>query len=83
MVRSLEELIDKFTSDSEKGTDNPGTECAGGHILVILDVDHSTDLGVGRVLDVSYQRSKCVVIVSLKLTTMIRAASILSSSWTL
>jgi hypothetical protein len=79
-VWTVEELIDEFTNDNEKGTDNPGTECAGGHIWVIVGVDNSTDLGVGRVLYVSCQRPTCAVITGLRLTTMIRAASILSSS---
>jgi hypothetical protein len=49
------------------------------HIWVIVVVDHSTDLGVGRILHVSHQRPTCAV-ENLRLTTMIRAASILSSS---
>jgi hypothetical protein len=75
-----EELIGETTNGNENGTDDPGTECAGGHIWVIVVVDHSTDLGVGRVLGVSYQRPACAARINLGLTTMIRAASILSSS---
>jgi hypothetical protein len=54
-VPNTEELIDETTSGNENGTNDPGTECAGGQIWVIVVVDHSTDLGVGRVLYVSYQ----------------------------
>jgi hypothetical protein len=79
-VSNVEELIDGSSSSNEKGTDDPGAECAGGHIWVIVVVDHSADLSVGRVLDVSHQSPTRAVRTSLKLTTIIRAASILSSS---
>jgi hypothetical protein len=79
-VSNDEELIDETNRGNENGTNDPGTECAGRQIWVIVVVYHSTDLGVGRVLDVSYQRLACAARISLGLTTMIRAASILSSS---
>jgi hypothetical protein len=53
-VPNAEELIDESTSDNEYGTDGPGTECAGGHIWVIIVFNHSTDFCVGRVLHASY-----------------------------
>jgi hypothetical protein len=82
-VSNGEELIDETTSSHEKGTNDPRTECTGGHTRVIVVVDHSTDLGVGRVLDASHQRLTRTAIISSRLTTIIRAASILSSWWTL
>jgi hypothetical protein len=77
---NAEELIDESTSNHENGTDDPGTERAGRQIWVIVVVNHSTDFGVGRVLHLSHQRPTHAVRISLRLTTMIRAASILSSS---
>jgi hypothetical protein len=53
-VSDVEELIDETTSSDENGTNDPGTERAGGHIWVIVVVGHSTDLGVGRILHVSH-----------------------------
>jgi hypothetical protein len=79
-VSNDEELVDETTRSNEKGTNDPGTKCAGGQIWVIVAVDHSTDLGVGGVLHVSHQRPTCTMRISLRLKTMIRAASILSSS---
>jgi hypothetical protein len=80
IVLNAEELIDETSSSDENGTYEPGTECASGHIWVIVVVDYSTDLGVGRVLHASHQRPTCTVRIGLRLTTIIRAASILSSS---
>jgi hypothetical protein len=74
------ELIDETGSSNEKGTNNPRSECAGGQIWVIVVFDHSTDLGVWRVLDASYQRPTYAVRIGLRLTAAIRAVSI-SSSW--
>jgi hypothetical protein len=82
-VSNAEELIDETTSSDENGTDDPGTECAGRNIWVIVVFGHSTDLGIGRVLDVSHQIPTCAVRTSPRLTTVIMAASILSSSKTL
>jgi len=45
-----EELVDEGTSTDEEGADDPGTKCAGSHIDVIVVVDDSADLGIGRVL---------------------------------
>ena len=82
-VSNAEELIDETTSSDENGTNDPGTECAGRHIWVIVIFGRGTDFGIGRVLDVSHQTLTCAVRISLRLTTMIMAASILSSSKTL
>jgi hypothetical protein len=56
-----EDLIEETTTSDEKGTSGPGTECTGGHIRVVVVVDRSTDLGVGRVLYASHQRSACAL----------------------
>jgi hypothetical protein len=79
-VSNAEKLIDETTSNNKKGTDDPGSERAGGQIWVIVVVDHSTDLSVGRILHVVRQRPTCAVRISSRLATMIKAASILSSS---
>jgi hypothetical protein len=55
-VLNAEELVDETTSSDENCTDDPGTECTGGQIWVIVVVDHSADLGVRRVLHASHQR---------------------------
>ena len=78
-VANAEELVDESTSTDEDGADNPGTERTGGHIGIIVVVDNSTDLGVGRVLDGVHQTLTSTVRTGLKLTTMISAASTLSS----
>jgi hypothetical protein len=75
-----EELVDESTRSDKKGTNDPGSECASGQMWVIVVVDYSTDLGVGRVLHASHQRPTCAMRISSRLTTLIRAASILSSS---
>ena len=80
-VPNAEELIDETPSSGEKDTNDPGTECAGGQIWVIVVVDHSTDLGVGRILHASHQGPAYAVRINLRLTTIIKAASILSSWW--
>jgi hypothetical protein len=78
-VSNGEELIDETTTSDEKGTNDPRSECAGSKVWIIAVVDHSADLSVGRILHVSCQRPVCAVRISLRLTTIIKAASILSS----
>ena len=78
-VANAEELIDESTSTDEDGADNPGTERASGHIGIIVVVDDSADFGVWRVLDGPNQTLVNNVRTGLKLTTMMRAASTLSS----
>ena len=46
-------------------------------------VDHGTDLGIGRILHASHQGPAYAVRINLRLTTIIKAASILSSWKTL
>ena len=60
-VANAEELVDKTTRSDEGRADNPGTECTGRHVRVIVVVDDSADLGIGRVLDGSCQASGRVV----------------------
>ena len=78
-VANTEELVDESTSTDEDGADNPGTERARGHTGVIVVIDDSTDFGVGRVLDASHQTLTNSVRTGSRLTTMMRAASTLSS----
>ena len=59
-VSNAEELIDETTSGDENCTNNPRTECAGRQIWVIMVIDHSTDLGIGRVLHVYRIRDRRV-----------------------
>jgi hypothetical protein len=53
-VPNSEELIDETTTSDENCANDPGTKCAGRHIWVIMVVDHSTDLSVGRTLHALY-----------------------------
>ena len=76
---NAEELVDKAASTDEYGADKPGTERAGGHIGVIVVVDDSADLSVGRVLQGSHKTLAHTAKSRSTLTTMIRALSILSS----
>jgi hypothetical protein len=78
-VPNAEELINESGSSNEKGANDPGTECTSGRIWVIMVIDYSTDLGIGRILQALHQRPACAMRIRLRHTTMIRAASILSS----
>jgi len=78
-VANAEELVDETTGADEDCTNDPGTERAGRYTGVIVVVDDSTDLGVGRVLHESHQTLAYTTKTGLKLATKTRAASTLSS----
>lgn len=77
-LANAEELVDEGTESNEEGANNPDAECTSGRLRVIVIVDDSTNLGIGRVLDGALDLAYTGRI-DLVLTTVMRAASTLSS----